>query len=77
MSSRNVAVIAIALAVGLAFGIVAYAWTHNPTDAMTVFVGGVFGTGMLGVAVKEDPQSGTSRMNPPSGPTRGSGSGDA
>jgi hypothetical protein len=68
VSSRNVAIIAFALALGLAFGIGVYAWTHNPSDAITAFVGVVFGTGMLGVATKEDP---------PNGPTRGSGSGNA
>ncbi|CBG72652.1 putative membrane protein [Streptomyces scabiei 87.22] len=51
MSSRIVAVIAIALLVGLIFGIGAYAWTRNPTDAMTMFGIGLFGAAMLGMAI--------------------------
>ncbi|WP_392966917.1 hypothetical protein [Streptomyces sp. LN245] len=51
MGSRIVAVIAIALSVGLIFGIVAYAWTRNPTDAMTMFGVGLFGVATLGVAI--------------------------
>ncbi|MFE0455352.1 hypothetical protein ACFW2D_29620 [Streptomyces sp. NPDC058914] len=51
MSSKIVAVIAIALAVGLIFGIGAYAWTHNPTDAMAMFGLGLFGAATLGVAI--------------------------
>ncbi|WP_019980636.1 MULTISPECIES: hypothetical protein [unclassified Streptomyces] len=54
MSSRNIAIIASALTVGLIFGIGAYAWTRNPTDAMTMFVGGLFGAATLGVALKDD-----------------------
>ncbi|MCX4236316.1 hypothetical protein [Streptomyces ortus] len=51
MSSKIVAVIAIALVVGLIFGIGAYAWTRNPTDAMAMFGVGLFGVAMLGMTI--------------------------
>ncbi|MEU5537828.1 hypothetical protein [Streptomyces sp. NPDC020362] len=76
MSSRTLAVIAIALVVALIFGIGAYAWTGNPSDAMTMFGVGLFGTAMLGMTIKDEVPKTAPRRLPTDSPDQ-PGGGDA